>query len=337
MRIIFMGTPDFAAKILQALIQAGHDIVLTLTQPDRPKGRHGAAQKSEVRKLSEDYGIPVLTPERLKSDEAAKEAMRSSGADVAVVAAFGQLLPEDVLAIPKHGCINVHASLLPKYRGASPIQWAVLNGDGVSGVTTMQMDKGMDTGDILEQLIVPLDDKETGGSLFEKLSSSGAELILHTLQSLSEGKLEPKPQDDSLASKVGLIKKEDGHINWDDSAIRIERMVRGMNPWPSAYTFIHGKQVKIWEAGVLEKEELPKGASFALFLNGDGKMADRQGKQEGKPEERPGSIWISGERIFVFCGTGLLEILSLQMESKKRMKADDFLRGNMAFLKGNGQ
>ncbi len=310
MKIIFMGTPDFAVATLDALVRAGHEVALAVTQPDKAKGRHGEKQKSDVRLRAEELGIPVITPERIRKDEEAKNLLRSLMPDLIVVTAFGQILPKEVLDIPKYGCINVHASLLPKYRGASPIQWAVLNGDEVAGVTTMMMDVGLDSGDILEQAELPLDPKETGGSLFDKLAVLGGELIVKTIADLENGTMPRRPQDESMATKVGMFTKNSGDIHWEDPAIKIERMIRGLNPWPSAYTKISGKVLKIWEAEVRSKDILSgEGVHFASDVSNEGKL------------------YTNGKQLFADCGEDVLEITELQLEGKKRMKTADFLRG----------
>lgn len=308
MRIIFMGTPDFAVATLDSLVKAGHEVVLVVTQPDKPRGRHGELQKSDVRLRAEEYGIRVITPERIRRDEEAKQQLRELTPELIVVTAFGQILPKDVLDIPKFGCINVHASLLPKYRGASPIQWAVLNGDEVAGVTTMMMGEGLDDGDILEQASIPLDPKETGGSLFEKLAILGGELIVKTIEDLEKGTMPRTPQKEEEATKVGMFTKTSGRINWQDSAVKIERMIRGLNPWPSAYSFLNGRQLKLWSGEVQDNAVIGR-LSPVADLDNDGRL------------------YSDGKRLYVLCGEGVLEITELQLEGKKRMRTEDFLRG----------
>ena len=322
MKVIFMGTPDFAVTTLDALVKAGYEIPLVITQPDRPKGRHGEAQKSDVRIAAEGYGIRVATPERIRKDEALKAEMRALAPDVIVVTAFGQILPKDILEIPKYGCVNVHASLLPKYRGAAPVQWAVLNGDAESGVTTMQMDEGLDTGDILMMKRIPLEAKETGGSLFDKLAKLGGELIVETLEGLEAGSITPVPQDASQATKVGLFTKTSGRIDWTEDAVVIERKIRGLNPWPSAYSFLGGKQLKLWDADVLtdaECKQYPLPEVAVMMPERDRTMP------EGT---KAGHVYADQKMLVVRCGRGALCIRELQLEGKKRMKAEDFLRGH---------
>lgn len=299
MKIIFMGTPDFAVPVMEALVQAGNEVVLAVTQPDQPKGRGKAVQCSAVKAAAMKHGIEVYQPKRIREPECIGH-LRAYGAELFVVAAFGQILSREILDMPKYGCVNVHASLLPKYRGASPIQWAVMNGEQVTGVTTMQMDTGIDTGDILERLEVPLAEDETGGSLFEKLAQAGAKLCVQTVAHIQDGTVTRTKQDGAQATKVGMIKKEMGNIDWTMPAVRIERLVRGLNPWPSAYTYLDGKSFKIWKAKVL--------------AGGDSADAGRVVKADKR-------------ELVIQTGDGQLSLLEVQLEGKKRMQADAFLRG----------
>ena len=332
MKIVFMGTPDFAVATLQALVTAGHEVCLVMTQPDRPRGRHGELQKSDVRMAAEKFGIPVRTPLRLRKDEAAIAELRALQPDAIVVTAFGQILPKEVLEIPRLGCINVHASLLPKYRGAAPIQWAVLNGDAESGVTTMMMNEGLDTGDILMTEKLTLDPKETGGSLFDRLAVLGGELIVRTLAALEAGNCPRVPQEEAEASKVSVFTKTFGLISWAETAAVLERRVRGLNPWPSAYTYLSGKQLKLWDTAVCET--LPAGsrllgrADFEKSLSVLEKAGDERAKTFSW-KDAEGSFYTTadGTGLYVQTGEGCLQILELQLEGKKRMKAPDFLRG----------
>lgn len=303
MRIIFMGTPDFSVPTLERLIASEHEIIAVVTQPDKPKGRGKEIQMPPVKELALKHQLPVYQPVRARDSEFIAE-MRALAPDVMVVIAFGQLLSGEMLAVPKHGCINIHASLLPKYRGASPIQWAVINGEKISGITTMMMAEGMDTGDMLDTLTVTLDEKETGGSLFDRLSLLGGDLILETLGKLADGTLVRVPQDDAQATYVKKISKAYGDIDWSLPAIEIERLIRGLNPWPSAYTHYKGKMLKIWAADVIAET----GAESA---------ADRCGEV----------IEAAGDVLCVQTGDGLLQIRSLQLEGKKRMDTAAFLRG----------
>lgn len=299
MRVIFMGTPDFSVGTLEALIQAGHQVVLAVTQPDKPKGRGGKMQFPPVKETALEHGIPVFQPRKVREPENIEE-LRKYQADVIVVVAFGQILPREILELTPYGCINVHASLLPSYRGAAPIQWAVINGEKVSGVTTMQMDEGLDTGDMLLKTEVPLEPKETGGSLHDKLAAAGASLCVRTLEALEEGTVTPKKQGESPTAYASMLKKEMGEIFWEAPAISIERLIRGLNPWPSAYTGWQDKTMKIWEAEVLEEDS----------------------------GQEPGTVVrVDKDGFLVQTGKGLLKVTALQIPGKKRMEADAFLRG----------
>jgi methionyl-tRNA formyltransferase len=300
MRIVFMGTPDFSVPALCALVDAGHEVIAVVTQPDKPKGRGKEVQMTPVKEKALEHQIPVYQPAKAKDPEFVK-ILEKMSPDAMVVVAFGQLLPKSILDIPKYGCINIHASLLPKYRGASPIQYAVMNGEKESGITTQMMGEALDTGDILDQESVLLDEKETFGSLHDKLSEIGGRLILKTLKKLEEGSLKRIPQDDSKACYVGLIKKNKGDIDWTMDAVTIERLIRGLNPWPSAYTRWNGKVMKLWKAEVIDKEY-------------DGEY---------------GQIVETGKnRLIVKTKKGGLSIQELQLQGKKRMDVGAFLRGN---------
>lgn len=301
MRVVFMGTPDFAVGTLKALLQSRHQVVAVVTQPDKPKGRGKAMQFTPVKEVAVSAEIPVLQPKRVREPEVVEE-IRQFHPDVIVVVAFGQLIPKAILDMPQYGCVNVHASLLPKYRGAAPIQWAVIDGEEKSGVTTMQMDEGLDTGDMLLTEEVVLDPQETGGSLFDKLSEVGAGLLLKTLDELEAGNVHPQKQpSESTTAYAAMLTKKMGEIDWTQSAVQIERLVRGLNPWPSAYTHLGQKTLKIWRAAVHPSM--------------------------GQTKE-PGTVILMDKKHFgVQTGDGMLEILELQLEGKKRMDADAFLRG----------
>lgn len=300
MKIVFMGTPDFAVPTLEALVQGGHEVLAVVTQPDKPKGRGKAVLMTPVKEKALEYQIPVYQPVRIKKDEEFFEILKQLNPEAIVVTAFGQILPERILTLPKYGCFNVHASLLPKYRGAAPIQWAVINGDKESGVTTMQMDVGMDTGDMLEKIVVTLDPKETGGSLFDRLSTAGGELILSTLQKAEAGTLTPVKQPEEEATYAGMLTKALGQIDWTKDAAVIERLIRGLNPWPSAYTSYEGKTLKLWDADVVTE----------------------------KSEAVPGTVVrVEKDSFYVQTGSDLLKINELQLEGKKRMDSAAFLRG----------
>ena len=253
MKIVFMGTPDFSVNALENIVKAGHDVVGVITQPDKPKGRGGKMQYTPVKEKALELGLDVYQPQRVKEPEFI-EKLKEMNPDAIVVIAFGQILPKEILDMPKYGCINVHASLLPKYRGAAPIQWAVIDGEKETGVTTMYMNEGLDTGDIIDKVVVPIDKKETGGSLFDKLAIEGGKLILKTLIELENGTAVRTPQDDSKSNYAGMINKQLGKIDFNKSANEIERLIRGLNPWPSAYTKMDGKTLKIWDADVDDSE-----------------------------------------------------------------------------------
>lgn len=299
MKIIFMGTPDFAVGTLEAIIEAGHEVLLVVTQPDKPKGRSGALQYTPVKECALAHGIEVFQPVKIRLEENV-EFLRKYEADIFVVAAFGQILPKSILDMPKYGCINVHASLLPKYRGAAPIQWAVINGDSVTGVTIQQMDIGVDTGDIILTKELAVSEDETGGGLFDKLAVVGAEACLEALEQIANGTATRTPQNHEEATHVSMISKEFGNIDWEKSAAEIERLIRGLNPWPSAYTKLDGKTFKIWKAKVVSEEN--EYATGCIIHVGKGEMEVQTGK-------------------------GVLSLLEVQLEGKKRMEIDAFLRG----------
>lgn len=304
MRIVFMGTPDFSVPVLKSLIKSEHEVIAAVTQPDKPKGRGKAIVMPPVKETALEYQIPVFQPERAR-DQSFIEEMRKLRPDVMVVIAFGQILPQELLDVPRYGCINIHASLLPKYRGAAPIQWAVINGEKETGVTTMMMDAGMDTGDMLEKRVIALNPKETGGSLFDRLSLLGGEAILSTLEKLEAGTLVRTPQDPEKATSVRKIPKSLGDIDWSMDAAVIERLIRGLNPWPSAYTHWNGKLIKLWEADTEPDTEPGTG-----------------------PDSTCGEVLAAGENsLKIGTGRGILNIKSLQIEGKKRMDTASFLRG----------
>ena len=300
MRVIFMGTPDFATGTLEEIVLAGHEVVGVVTQPDKPKGRGKTLMPTPVKEVAMKYNLPVYQPKKVREPEFV-EVLRGLKPDVMVVAAFGQIISKEILEMPKYGCINVHASLLPAYRGAAPIQWAVINGDKESGVTIMQMDEGIDTGDMIEKVVVPIVEDETGGSLFDKLSQAGAKLCVKVLQDLEDGKaVREKQPEESTTPYARMIDKKMGAIDWEKPAKEIEQLIRGLNPWPSAYTRLQGKTLKIWKAEVLLEHS----------------------------QEAPGQITeVTKDSLVVQTGQGRLKILELQLEGKKRMDAASFLRG----------
>lgn len=302
MRVIFMGTPDFAVGTLEALIQAGHDVCLAVTQPDKPKGRGKEMQFTPVKEAAEKHGIPVYQPVKVRQPECVAE-LRGYKADVIVVVAFGQILPKEILDMTPYGCINVHASLLPKYRGAAPIQWSILCGEEVTGVTTMQMDEGLDTGDMILKSEVLITEEETGESLHDKLAAAGAALCVETLEALEDGTAVFEHQGESTTPYAKMLHKKMGNIDWSQPAVQIERLVRGLNSWPSAYTHWGDKVLKIWRAKAVPQEE--KACTAA-----------------------PGTVLEVGKDCFtVQTGEGILRISELQIPGKKRMETSAFLRG----------
>lgn len=299
MKVIFMGTPDFSVGTLEALVEAGHEVVLAVTQPDKPKGRGGKMQYTPVKEAAVRHGIPVFQPKKVR-EQACIDELRRYEADVMVVIAFGQILPKEILEMTPYGCINVHASLLPAYRGAAPIQWAVINGEKISGVTTMQMDEGLDTGDMIMKKEIVLEEHETGGSLHDKLAQAGARLCVKTLEALENKTAVWEKQGESTTEYAKMLDKKLGDIDWSKDAVSIERLIRGLNPWPSAYTDWNGKVMKIWEAKVV-KEQTSEACGTIVRVEKDG--------------------------FLVQTGDGLLKVLALQIPGKKRMEADAFLRG----------
>ena len=298
MKIIFMGTPDFAAASLEALIDSRHEIQAVVTQPDKPKGRKGELTPSPVKVVAEEKGIKVYQPLKVR-DEEFVETLRAYNPDVIVVVAFGQIIPLSILKMPKFGCVNIHGSLLPKYRGAAPIQWAVLDGEKETGITTILMDEGIDTGDILLKKTIKIDTDETSGSLFDKLMALGAETILETLDELENGSLTPIKQGESPTAYAKILTKAMGLIDFTKPAKELDCFVRGMDPWPSAYTLLAGKTLKLWKVRAVE---------------GGGKAGS--------------VIDIDKESFTIACGEGAIEVLEVQLEGKKRMSAGDFLKGS---------
>ena len=301
MRIVFMGTPDFAVGTLEALIEAGHEVIGVVTQPDKPKGRGKTLMPTPVKEVALRNQISVYQPKKVRETEFT-ETLRRLAPDVIVVAAFGQIITREILDIPRFGCINVHASLLPAYRGAAPIQWAVINGEKESGVTIMQMDEGLDTGDMIDKVVVPLAEDETGGSLFDKLSQAGARLCVKVLRDLEEGKaVREKQRGDSTTPYASMISKKMGEVDWRRSAKSIEQLIRGLDPWPSAYTKLQGKTLKLWKAQVL---------------------------QENVTNAAPGEVVkVEKDTFYIQTGEGILKMKEVQLEGKKRMDTAAFLRG----------
>ena len=312
-----MGTPDFATGTLEAIHAAGHEVVAVVTQADKPVGRKAELTAPPVKRAAMARGIPVLQPARVR-EESFLSVLRELAPEVIVVAAFGQILPKPVLELPRYGCLNVQLSLRTKYRGAAPIQWAIYDGETETGVTIMQMNEGLDTGDMLAKRTVPIEADETGGSLFEKLSRMGAALLVETLERLPREELCPEKQpDESPTAYARMIKKEDGRVDWARSAAEIERQVRAMDPWPGAWTTLDGKMLKIWktacaEAGPPASDASEPGAVLT------GRMNAQEAVQRGG--SLPGAFQVQ-------TGSGVLQLLEIQLEGKRRMEAEEFLRG----------
>ncbi len=299
MKVIFMGTPDFGVGTLESIIEAGHEVVAVVTQPDKPKGRGKEVQFTPIKEVALKYDIPVYQPVKVREPEFV-QVLKGIEADIIVVVAFGQILTKEILDMYKYGCINVHASLLPEYRGAAPYQWAVINGEKITGVTVQQMNEGIDTGDIIKTVEMEIAADETAGSLYDKLSVAGAKLCVETLEAIGDGTATFTPQDDSKSSYAKMLSKQFGNIDWSMAAVKIEQLIRGLNPWPSAYTKLDGKMLKIWKADVLEE-------------NSD--------KEPGKTVSFDKKHWN------VQTGEGILSLVEIQLEGKRRMGIEEFLRG----------
>lgn len=298
-RIIFMGTPDFSVPALQALIDGPDEVVAVVSQPDRPKGRGKKMAATPTKVVAEASNIPILQPTKIKTDEFT-ETLRSFNPDLIIVAAYGRILPPSILDLPPFGCINIHGSLLPRHRGAAPIQWAILAGDNEAGVTIMQMDVGMDTGAMLLPAAIPVNDDETAGGLFDKLSNLGGTALLQALDLLREDKLPPTEQDHSLATEAPPLKKEDGCIDWNKSAREIHCLIRGMDPWPTAYSFLEGKRFRFFSPLVTESASSQNPGSIV--------QADKNG-------------------LLLATGEGTLLVREIQPEGKKRMSVEAYLCG----------
>ena len=310
MDIVFMGTPDFAVGALEAIIEAGHRVTVVVTQPDKPRGRGKEVQMTPVKVCARAHDIPVFQPVKIKAPEAV-EMLRTYKADIFVVAAFGQILSEEILNIPKYGCVCIHASLLPKYRGAGPIQWAIINGEKVTGVTIMQMDRGVDTGDMLMKAEVEITPKETGDSLHDKLAAAGAKLIVEALPKIESGDVTPVKQNDADSCYAAMLQKSMSRIDWRQEAEKLDCLIRGLISWPGASTAYRGKTLKIWEEEVVSEEEL-------LKMGMDGEYAGAV----------PGTVvLVKKDAFYVRTGEGNLRITAVQPEGKKRMAVKDFLLG----------
>ncbi|MCI9487952.1 MAG: methionyl-tRNA formyltransferase [Lachnospiraceae bacterium] len=304
MKLVFMGTPEFSVPSLEALVGGGHEVAAVVTQPDKRRGRGKEMQMPPVKEAALAHGIPVFQPERIRGNAEFLETLREIRPAAIVVAAFGQLLPKEVLTLPEYGCINIHASLLPKYRGAAPIQWAIIDGERETGITTMYMEEGLDTGDMLLKTVIPIETDETGGSLHDKLAAAGGPLILKTLAGLSEGTVRRVPQTGETCY-ARMLTKAMGRVDWSMSAAAIERLVRGLSPWPGTYSRLGGRTVKFWRTEVCKEK---------FFFGGE--------------RPAPGTVaTVTRDAVIVQTGDGLLAVKELQPEGKKRMDAGAFLRG----------
>lgn len=299
MRLVFLGTPQFAVPTLEAIVAAGHEVAAVYTQPDRPKGRGHALAAPPVKEAALRLGLEVRQPERVRRPEVVDE-LRAVGADAMVVVGYGQIIPQSIIDLPRLGIINVHASLLPKYRGAGPIQWAIANGETVTGVTTMQINAGLDTGDMLLKVETPIDPEETALELGPRLATLGADLLTKTLDGLESGNIVPQPQKDAEATYAPILKREDGLIDWTQPASVIHNRARGFLPWPSAWTTLRGQRFNVWRCRI---------ANFPASTV-------------------PGEIAVQQKRLFAACGSNsAIELLEVQVEGKKRVAASDFLNG----------
>lgn len=302
MRVVFMGTPGFAVETLKALLEAGHDVAAVVTQPDKPKGRGKELLMTPVKAEAVKHDIPVFQPERVRKNEEFLEELKKLAPDVIVVVAFGQLLPVSVLTLPKYGCVNVHASLLPMYRGAAPLQWVIINGEKVSGVTTMQMDKGLDTGDMLLKEEVAIEPKETYETYHDKLSVVGAQLLIKTLDGLEAGTITPVKQEGDTCY-ASMIDKSLGNLDFTRPAVELERLMRGLDPAPAAYSFLDGKLLKLFGADVVDSDKEYSAQECGIITN------------------------ITKNTFDITTGAGVLRVNEVQLEGKKRMDAASFLRG----------
>ena len=306
MKTIFMGTPDFAKDSLEAIYNAGHEILAVVTNPDKPKGRGMKMIFSPVKEFAKKHNLPIYQPEKVKNNEEFIQTIKLLSPEVICVVAYGKILPKEILDIPPYGCINAHGSLLPKYRGAAPIQWAIINGETTTGVTTMYMDIGMDTGDMILKEEVTIDENETTGHLWERLSKIGGNLLVETLKQIEEGKAPRLPQGEDF-SMAPMLSKELSKINWNNmTSIQIKNLVRGLNPIMGTYTMYQDKKIKLWKIDI-EKE------TFAEFQNAV-----------------PGQILIANDKQGLYIKTidGIIKVLEIQGENAKRMNICDFLRGN---------
>ena len=313
MKIVFMGTPDFAEESLRAVYEAGYEILTVVTNPDRPQGRGMKMSISPVKKFAEEKGLPILQPEKVRKNEEFITKIKDLKPDVICVVAYGKILPKEILEIPKYGCINVHGSLLPKYRGAAPIQWAVLNGDKETGITTMYMDVGMDTGDMILKEKVTIGDDETTGELWDRLAKIGGKLLVKTLKEIENGTVKRIKQDDDF-SLAPMLDKSIAKIDWKNKkAIEIKNLVRGLNPIMGAYSFLNGKKIKFWKVDILNNNDI-----------------NIEENKENKENLENGTVLISDAKqgLYIKAKEGIIKVLEIQGENGKKMDIASFLRGN---------
>ena len=310
MKIVFMGTPDFAEESLKAIYEANYEIIGVVTNPDRPKGRGMKMVASPVKEFAIKKDLKIFQPQKVRNNEEFINEIKALNPDVICVVAYGKILPKEILEIPKLGCINVHASLLPQYRGAAPIQWAVLNGDKTTGITTMYMDEGMDTGDMILKEKVTIGEDETTGELWDRLSKLGGELLVKTLKDIENGTATRTKQEGEF-SMAPMLNKEMAKINWEEqTAEQIKNLVRGLNPIMGAYTFLNGKKIKFWKVDIAKSTELMVGGPMDFMRDGTVIVSD---KKDG---------------IFIKTKEGILKVIEIQGENAKRMTIQEFLRGN---------
>ena len=309
MKIVFMGTPDFAEESLKAIYEAGHEIVAIITNPDRPKGRGMKMIPSPVKEFATEKGLRIFQPEKVKNNEEFVKELKALQPDAICVVAYGKILPKEILDIPPYGCINVHASLLPKYRGAAPVQWAVLNGDKITGVTTMYMDDGMDTGDIILKESVEIGEEKTTGELWDRLKVIGGKLLVETLRQIEKG-IAPREKQGEDYTVAPMLSKDMAKIDWNSkNAEELKNLVRGLNPIMGAYTFWKGKKIKFWKVQVVEEDKIQV-ENLGFLKNGTVIVSDPK------------------EGIYIKCKEGILKVLEIQGENSKRMSIQDYLRGN---------
>lgn len=315
MKIIFMGTPDFAKISLEAIFNAGHEIIGVVTNPDKPKGRGMKMIASPVKEFAEKNNIPVYQPVKIRNNIEFIQEIKSLKPEAICVVAYGKILPKEILEIPKNGCINVHGSLLPKYRGAAPIQWAVLNGDKTTGITTMYMDEGMDTGDMILKREVEIGEDETTGELWNRLSTIGGNLLVETLKQIEKG-IAPRIKQEDSFSVAPMLDKEIARIDWKNkNAIEIKNLVRGLNPIMGAYSFINNKKIKLWKVQKLEFEKFCTEKIYEMNL---------------VKEKINGTVLISNDKegLYIKAKDGVISVIEIQGENAKKMNIKDFLRGN---------